>query len=89
MKHPPAGPLHPRAVERRTYTIEVRGCLPDGVATELGDFELHAGDASTRITGPVIDSAALYGLLARLESLGVALVAVHPDPDGSDEEDRA
>jgi hypothetical protein len=76
-------------VERRTYTIEVRGCLPEGVAAELGDFELHVGDGSTLLTGPVIDSAALYGLLARLESLGVALVAVHPDPDGPDSEDRA
>jgi hypothetical protein len=75
--------------QRRTYTIEVRGRLPGGVAAQLGDLEAHVDDESTRLTGPIADSAALYGLLARLESLGVALVAVRPDPQEPNEEDRA
>jgi hypothetical protein len=41
---------------------------------------LHVGsDASagtTTISGPVIDQAALHGLLAKIRSLGVPLIAV-------------
>ena len=36
------------------------------------------------LTGPVVDGAALYGLLARLESFGVALIAIRPVPNTSE-----
>ena len=52
------------------------GRLPAALAAELDRFEVtEAGDASS-LTGLVSDSAALYGLLARLEAVGLALMAV-------------
>jgi hypothetical protein len=65
-------------VHTTTYAIEVRGSLPSALAGELASFAQYTVDGSTVLTGPVPDTAALYGLLYRLEALGVALVAVRP-----------
>ncbi|HET6596163.1 MAG TPA: hypothetical protein VFG81_11100 [Anaerolineales bacterium] len=35
-------------------------------------------DGSTLLTGPVLDQAALYGLLKKVRDLGVLLVSVNP-----------
>jgi hypothetical protein len=54
----------------------VRGLLG---ATLLGAFpHLHARADGTRtvLTGPLADQAALYGLLAQLEALGLELLEV-------------
>ena len=63
-----------------TYVIELNGRLPAALVTELRTFEQEVDDATTVLTGQILDSAALYGLLARLESLGVALVSIRPVP---------
>ena len=44
----------------------------------------------TLITGPVVDQAALYGMLCRLRDLGVQLISVrpHPDPDVETQDDE-
>ena len=60
------------------YVIEVNGRLPAALASELELFEQQVNGATTFLTGRVVDSAALYGLLARLESFGVALVSIRP-----------
>ena len=67
-----------------TYVIEVNGRLPAALAAELELSERQENGASTFLTGAVVDSAALYGLLARLESFGVAMVAIHPVPNTSE-----
>jgi hypothetical protein len=36
---------------------------------------------TTVLRGQIVDTAALYGLLARLESFGVALISIRPVPD--------
>ena len=36
----------------------------------------HDGDGTTRIHGPVVDQAALYGLLAKLRDIGLPLISV-------------
>ena len=42
-------------------------------------------DGNTLLTGPVVDQAALHGLLKRVRDLGMSLVSVSPvQPDGSD-----
>ena len=64
-----------------TYVIEVSGRIPAALAGELDTFDQHADDATTVLTGPIVDPAALYGLLARLESFGVALVSIRPAPN--------
>lgn len=64
-----------------TYAIEVRGAVPSALGRELAGFTSEVGEATTVLTGPVVDTAGLYGLLTRLESLGVALLSIRPVPD--------
>ena len=66
------------------YVIEVTGQLPAALTTELELSEQQVNGVTTFLTGQVVDSAALYGLLARLESLGVALVSIRPVPTTSE-----
>ena len=60
-----------------TYRLQVRGPLPASLADELDGFTVHAGPTTT-LTGPVTDTADLYGLIARLECLGLTLLSVQP-----------
>jgi hypothetical protein len=57
------------------YCLQVRGPVPARLADELDGFTVQAGQTAT-ITGPVADAADLYGLIARLEALGLILVSV-------------
>jgi hypothetical protein len=63
-----------------SYRLQVRGPVPARLADELDGFTVHAG-AITTITGPIVDPAALYGLIARLECLGLDLLSILPAPD--------
>ena len=64
-----------------TYVIELSGRLPAALANELSTFDQQADDVTTVLTGQIVDTAALYGLLARLESFGVALISIRPAPN--------
>jgi hypothetical protein len=68
----------------KTYVIEVNGPLPASVAGELTTFHQHTDNETTILTGQIADTAALYGLVARLETFGVALVSIRPLPDSSE-----
>lgn len=61
-----------------TYVIEIHGRMPSSLASELDGFDIAYRDRSTVLTGRLADGAALYGLLARLESLGVQLASIRP-----------
>ena len=58
-----------------TYRLEVRGPVPARLADELDGFTVQAGE-TTMLAGPVTDAADLYGLIARLEGLGLTLLSV-------------
>ena len=65
------------------YQIRIKGHLGhqwtdwfEGLTITLGD----TGD--TLLTGPVIDQAALYGLLKKVRDLGLPLVSVNPVEPG-------
>jgi hypothetical protein len=64
--------------EPNTYAIEVQGNLPSVLLSGLADFTVVHGERSTILIGRVVDAAALYGILARLEGFGVPLVSVQP-----------
>jgi hypothetical protein len=68
----------------RTYVIEVNGSLPASLAGELAAFQQHTDHETTTLTGQVADTAALYGLVARFEMFGVALISIRPLPDLSE-----
>jgi hypothetical protein len=61
------------------YEIRVKGHLD---AWRTGWFEgltiTLVEDGDTLLTGPVIDQAALYGLLKKVRDLGLPLVSVRP-----------
>ena len=61
------------------YEIRVRGHIV-GQLTERFDgwrvINLPNGEAT--LTGPVVDQAALHGVLIRIRNLGLPLIAVNP-----------
>ena len=63
------------------YQIRVKGHLGPHWA---GWFEGMAitleANGDTLLTGPVIDQAALYGLLKKVRDLGMPLISVNPIP---------
>jgi hypothetical protein len=68
------------------YEIRVRGHLESRWAAWFDGMSLtHEPDGTTNICGPVVDQAALHGLLHTLRDTGLPLVSVarverdHPD----------
>jgi hypothetical protein len=75
--------MRPTQIHPTCYEIRVTGHLPpqwtdwfDGLAITLEE----SGD--TLITGPVIDQAALHGLLKKVRDMGMPLVSVNPVEPG-------
>ena len=59
------------------YEIRVKGHLGPRWASRVDGMTLgHDGDGTTVLHGPVVDQAALHGLLARVRDLGLPLVSV-------------
>ena len=71
--------MKPTQTNITCYEIRVAGHLPpqwtdwfEGLAITLEE------DGDTLLTGPVIDQAALHGLLKKVRDLGLSLVSVRP-----------
>jgi O-succinylbenzoate synthase len=58
------------------YEIAVRGLLGDTLLGAFPDLHARADGKQTVLAGPLADQAALYGLLAQLEALGLELLEV-------------
>jgi hypothetical protein len=59
------------------YEIRVRGRLESRWAAWFDGMTLTAeGDGTTTIHGPVVDQAALHGLLRKLRDVGLPLISV-------------
>ncbi len=83
-----SGELQPKPARAQplVYQIRIKGHLDsqwthwfDGLTVTQED------DGNTLLTGPVIDQAALHGLLKRVRDLGLPLLSVnsvHPDSGG-------
>jgi hypothetical protein len=78
-----------KAEQSKIYQIRLRGHLDrkwlawfDGLTLTLEE------DGNTRLTGPIIDQAALHGVLKKVRDLGLPLLSVNaiepdsPDPSG-------
>jgi len=63
-------------VHAKAFEIHVRGSVSPEVLEEFEDLEATVVPAETVLTGVVPDQAALYGVLNRLQALGLDLVEV-------------
>ena len=82
MSRLPAGGEPPERPER--YEIRVRGVLDRHWSAWFEGLELRGESGGvTVLAGPVVDQAALHGLLAKVRDLGLELLLVRrldPDP---------
>ena len=60
----------------QVFEIHVRGELPPEVLEELADLTVYHEPAVTVLTGELPDQSALFGVLARLQDLGLELIEV-------------
>jgi hypothetical protein len=59
------------------YEIRLKGHLATRWAAWFDGMSLtHERDGTTILTGPVVDQAALHGLLRKVRDLGLPLIAV-------------
>ncbi len=70
-------------LEAERYEIRLRGHLETRWAAWFDGMTLsHERDGSTILSGPVVDQAALHGLLQKVRDTGLPLVSVtHIDAD--------
>jgi hypothetical protein len=63
--------------EPGVYEIRIKGHLDDRWATLFDGLSLtREGSGDTLLTGPVVDQAALFGLLRKVRDMGVPLISV-------------
>ena len=73
-------PADPRAPT--TYRIRIAGQLDARWAAWFDGLTITLDEGDTLLTGPVVDQAALHGLLRRVRDLGLPLVSVSPVEPG-------
>jgi hypothetical protein len=73
----------------KVYRIVVRSELSDRYASAFEGMEMEAKNGQTILTGEVKDQPHLFGILARLNALGLVLLSVqalsedaHPSDEG-------
>jgi hypothetical protein len=68
----------------RDYTILIRGEFGRGHSVAFEDLDVSVSGGHTRLWGRFPDQAAFYGVLRRLEDLGLEIVNIHsvvPTPE--------
>jgi hypothetical protein len=73
LRHHPFKP-EARLVLAKGYEIHVRGQVPSDVLDELEHLTVVDEPAVTVLTGVLPDQSALFGVLARLQDLGLELI---------------
>ena len=66
------------------YQIRIKGHLGRQWADRFEELSITLEDnGSTLLTGPVVDQAALHGILRKIRDLGIALLSVNSVDSGS------
>ena len=72
----------PDSDEAVVYQIRVQGRLDGRWSDWFGGMAITQEGSITRLTGPVVDQAALHGILSRIRDLNLRLISVAPlEPD--------
>ena len=69
-----------------SYLILVRGRLGATTLRAFPDLRAQTQDRDTLLRGPIADQAALHGVLAQIEALGLELLEVRRLPPQADHE---
>jgi hypothetical protein len=91
--HPRRGRRQPQGLSRAThvtgahrdahpqlYEIRVRGRLGETICSAFPDLQARPDSDDTVLAGMLADQAALYGVLAEIEALGLELIEVRRLP---------
>ena len=70
------------------YEIRVRGHLGETMRNGFPDLDARTCGDDTLLRGALPDQSALYGVLARIESLALELIEVRRLPSGPDRSDQ-
>jgi len=62
------------------YRIRIQGVLDQSWSDWFGGFTISYPDHETLLEGTVTDQAALHGILAKINDLGLALISVNEYP---------
>ena len=63
------------------YSFRVRGRISPEIVAALDPLQPAGVASETELRGVLVDQAALHGIIARLEQLGVELVGLNRLPD--------
>lgn len=66
-----------KGVAMDIYELQIKGHLDDRWSDWLGGLAIERQeDGTTVLVGPVVDQAALYGVIIRIRDLGLSLLSV-------------
>ena len=81
---------------QRVYRIVVRSELSGKYAVAFEGMQMQAKDGNTILTGEIIDRPHLYGIIDRINRLGLELLSVevlseaaHPGSEGNREQEES
>ena len=69
-----------RDSQPQRYQVRVRGRLGEAIRCAFPGLQARTRGDDTTLTGVLTDQAALYGVLAELEALGIELIEVRRLP---------
>jgi hypothetical protein len=72
-------------VRRTSYEIHIKGRVSEQLLGAFEGMDATVQSVETVLRGPVLDQAALHGLLDRIQALGLELVEVRRLPEGADD----
>lgn len=70
-------------IHSELYEFRLRGELSEVTLIAFANFRATIRDGETILSGEVPDQAALFGVLDRIEALGIPLIAVGPRQQAS------
>lgn len=63
-----------------TYAIRIQGALDASWSEWFDGFSIRQQDSETLLEGGVLDQAALHGMLAKINDLGLTIISLNRVP---------